>query len=286
MNAPLLPLDVVAGERARGDVVVFAHGIMGNRNNWKSFAKKLVERVPETTAVLVDLRRHGDAHDPAFVDEDDTVRGAGDDVVRTLRAHGLVPVVFVGHSWGGKCLLAVALERVFAELAHVVVVDAPPGTRTFDGSDEEVIRVVRLVSSLPEGLARDRRHLVEELTARGLSMPLAQWMTTNVVPRVEGPTAEGLSLRWRFEVPAVRRMLADFGALDLWPALLAHRAPPQVHMVRGGRSDRWRAEELQRLAQAVAAGVVVDTVLERAGHWVHTDDPEGLLAIVAPLCRL
>ena len=111
-------------------------------------------------------------------------------------------------------------------------------------------------------------------------------MTTNVVPRVEGPTAEGLSLRWRFEVPAVRRMLADFGALDLWPALLAHRAPPQVHMVRGGRSDRWRAEELQRLAQAVAAGVVVDTVLERAGHWVHTDDPEGLLAIVAPLCRL
>jgi pimeloyl-ACP methyl ester carboxylesterase len=57
-------------------------------------------------------------------------------------------------------------------------------------------------------------------------------------------------------------------------------------MVRGGRSDRWRAEDLQRLAQAVAAGVVVDTVLERAGHWVHTDDPEGLLAIVAPLCRL
>ena len=65
---------------------------------------------------------------------------------------------------------------------------------------------------------------------------------------------------------------------------LAHTAPPAVHMVRGGRSDRWKPDEQQKLQAAVAAGLVQDTVLERAGHWVHTDDPAGLMAVVAPLC--
>jgi esterase len=286
MDAPLLPIDVVAGSSARGDVVVFAHGILGNKNNWKSFAKKLTELQPTTTAVLVDLRRHGDAHDARYRDVDDTVRGAGADVVRTLAAHGHVPKVLVGHSWGGKCMLSLALDRVFPHLTHVVVVDSPPGVRTFHGgAGEEVERVVDAVSSLPDGLARDRRHLVEVLTGLGLSMPIAQWMTTNVVPRDGGATDDGLTLQWRFELPAVRRMLTDFGALDLWPQLLAHRAPPGVHMVRGGRSDRWKPDEQQKLADAVAAGVVVDTVLPSAGHWVHTDDPAGLMNVVLPLVQ-
>lgn len=288
MDAPLLPIDVVASPAtspdARGTVVVLAHGILGNKQNWKSFGKKLVELVPTATAVLVDLRRHGDAHDPRFSDADDTVRGAGGDVVRTLQRHGYAPGVLVGHSWGGKCMLALSLDRAFPDLAHVVVVDSPPGTRTFQGgAGGDVERVVDVVSSLPEGLARDRRHLVEVLTGRGLSMPLAQWMTTNVTP-LSTPTPDGLALAWRFEVPAVRRMLQDFGALDLWPQILAHRAPPGIHMVRGGRSDRWKPGEQQQLQAAVAAGRVTDVVVD-AGHWVHTDDPAGLMAVIAPLCR-
>ena len=88
----------------------------------------------------------------------------------------------------------------------------------------------------------------------------------------------------KFDLDAARRMLVDFGALDLWPALLAHHDKPAIHMVRGGKSDRWKPDEQARLQAAVDAGVVTDVVLPSAGHWVHTDDPEGLLAVIAPLC--
>ena len=289
-DQPLLAADVVVGADDRGDdIVVFAHGILGNKTNWKSFAKRLCDRVPRVRCVLLDLRRHGDSHDARLVADDDTVRGAAADIHRTLAVLGHHPRVLVGHSWGGKAMLALALEYaaadpVLAGVEHVVVVDSPPGTRTFHGgAGEELERVVAAISSLPPGLARDRRHLVEQLQGKGMSMPLAQWMTTNLVA-LPTPLDDGNAFRFKFDLDAARRMLTDFGALDLWPAVLAHRGPPAIHMVRGGKSDRWKPEEQARLQTAVDVGAVTDVVLPAAGHWVHTDDPEGLLAVIAPLC--
>ncbi len=285
-----LATDVVAGTSDAGDdVVVFAHGILGNKNNWKSFAKRLVDRRPSARAVLVDWRRHGQSHSDDMVAADDSVAGAVADVESTLALLGHQPRVLVGHSWGGKAMLMWGLRRP-AGVEHVVVVDSPPGTRSFRGADggsgarvvEEVERVVDVISSLPPGLARDRRHLVEQLTGAGLSSPIAQWMTTNLTALPE-PLAGGLAFRWSFDLDGVRRMLTDFGRIDLWPQLLAHRGAPRIVMVRGGRSDRWRDSERAQLTEAVAAGIVDDVVLERAGHWVHTDDPDGLMDIIAPL---
>jgi pimeloyl-ACP methyl ester carboxylesterase len=53
-----------------------------------------------------------------------------------------------------------------------------------------------------------------------------------------------------------------------------------VHLVCGGRSDRWSPAERGHVDEAVAARVVVDHVVDHAGHWVHTDDPQGLLSIM------
>ena len=290
LDGPRLATDVVVGAEDRGDdIIVFAHGILGTKANWKSFAKRLCERVPRVRCVLLDLRRHGESHDERLDPDTDTVRGAAADIHRTLAVQGLHPRVLVGHSWGGKAMLALGLtddpgDPILAGVEHVVVVDSPPGTRTFHGgAGEELERVMAAISSLPPGLARDRKHLVEQLQGKGMSMPLAQWMTTNLVA-LPTPLDDGHAFRFKFDLDAARRMLVDFGALDLWPALLAHHDKPAIHMVRGGKSDRWKPDEQARLQAAVDAGVVTDVVLPSAGHWVHTDDPEGLLAVIAPLC--
>ncbi|MEZ4466088.1 MAG: alpha/beta fold hydrolase [bacterium] len=72
---------------------------------------------------------------------------------------------------------------------------------------------------------------------------------------------------------APRRLLPD-GSLGV-PRRPGARA---VHVVRAGRSDRWDAATLQRLA----ASAVDVRVLPDAGHWLHVDDPEGLLALLDP----
>ena len=276
-TAPVLAHDVVSGALAAGDVVaVFAHGILGSRSNWKSFVRRFVERVPTATAIMVDLRHHGESHGFA---EPDTVSAAADDIEALCAQLKLPPTVLVGHSWGGKAVLDLGL-RAGSTVKDVVVVDSPPGLRSFGQTAVrgEIERVIEALESLPPGIARDRKHLIEQLVERGLSTGIAAWMTTNLQPLSE-PTAAGLGFTFKFSLPAVRRMLRDYGRTDFWPQIAAHHGPPKLHMVRGAKSDRWTADEQQRLHDAVAAGTLTDHVLQ-TGHWVHTEDPEGLLQIV------
>ena len=47
-------LDTASSSSAHG--LVFAHGILGSRNNWRSFARRVHEADPRWRIVLVDLR--------------------------------------------------------------------------------------------------------------------------------------------------------------------------------------------------------------------------------------
>ena len=262
--SPLLAHDVVAGAASSSsDVVVFAHGILGSRGNWRGFARRLVDTSPESKALVVDLRNHGESHGFA---EPHTVEAAAKDIAALCQHLGVRPRVVV-HSWGGKAALQLALTDKSVEV--VVAVDCPPGRRFGGGGTEEIDRVLAAVTSVPMPVG-SRRDLVALLKERGLSDPIAQWMTTNL----------DTEMRWKFNLATIPSMLASFGKLDLWPALWAKRDGLSVHLVRGGRSDRWSAEELARADEALADRVVVNHIIEHAGHWVHTDDPQRLLAVV------
>lgn len=58
--------------------------------------------------------------------------------------------------------------------------------------------------------------------------------------------------------------------------------------MRAENSDRWDPETVLRLESLDAQerggseGKVAVHVLPKSGHWVHVDNPRGLLEIVAP----
>lgn len=74
---------------------------------------------------------------------------------------------------------------------------------------------------------------------------------------------------------------------DYWHVL---RAPPTaIHMVRGGRSDRWPPAILSRLELVpqgpctnLNAGSFYLHVLPKAGHWLHVDDTDGMVRLMVP----
>jgi esterase len=245
----------LAGAGQRYDVVgdgddcaIYIHGILGSRNNWRSFARRFAER-RHMRCALVDLRGHGESHGFA---PPHTVAACAQDVARL----GLSPRVVVGHSFGGKVALTLGAQEVW-------LIDTPLGPRQID--NEEIAHVIAAVRAVQLPIA-SRAALVEELRARGLSQPIAQWMTTNVA-------ADG---GWKFDLDVVEPLLADFAQLDGWP--LASSARGRLHVVRGARSDRWSKDELLRLEASALDHHVVDD----AGHWVHTEQPEALLRIIAP----
>lgn len=62
----------------------------------------------------------------------------------------------------------------------------------------------------------------------------------------------------------------------------------EIAVVRAEKSDRWDPNVIERLDTLAShngnesKGKVSVYVLPNSGHWVHVDNPKGLLDIVAP----
>jgi len=270
----VLAHDVVGDPRAPR-TALFLHGIFGSRGNWMGFARRFVERASGFRAVVVDLRNHGDSH--GFAPPHDLEACAND--LRalpplSLGANGAgarAPLdVVVGHSFGGKVALTIAAEPP-AGLRSAWILDAAPGPRDVGaGGRGEIDVVIQAIEALELPIA-GRRELVEALRSRGLSEPIAKWMTTNLRP-VEGGFA------WRFDLAACREMLGHFARADLWPVIEREHGL-DLHVVRAGRGARFSDDDVRRLAADEEDGCVRAHVMPDAGHWLHTEDPEGLLAL-------
>lgn len=82
--------------------------------------------------------------------------------------------------------------------------------------------------------------------------------------------------------------MKSLSEMDYWPLLEQPPNGMEIDIVRAEKSDRWDSDiiqQLERLASRRAdkiKGKVLVHVLPDAGHWVHVDNPKGLLEIVAP----
>jgi pimeloyl-ACP methyl ester carboxylesterase len=248
--------------------ILFLHGLLGSGANWRSFARALVAAKPEWGAVLVDLRLHGDS--TAGFSPPHTVAAAAADVHELF---ALVPGPVRGvlaHSFGGKVALALT-DRVSGDLDHVFVIDATPGARPDARGSESTKHIVELLSSLPEELG-SRDEFVKLVEERGVTRPIAMWLAMNV-----RPVPNTTRFVFRFDVGAVKELLADYFARDLWDVLERPKGAVCTHLVVGGRSTF--VDEADRERARSAPQTTVD-VIEEAGHWVHADAPDALRDIV------
>jgi esterase len=244
------------------------HGILGSGQNLRTFARRLAEAEPAWGFLLVDLRNHGDSPRPTGPQ---TLEACADDLLALSGAIGVEPRTAIGHSFGGKVAMAwgARSEALGRTVDRVWALDVPPGRPDVPlASQSEVVRVVGALRSIPTPLAR-RDGIVAELAARGFSAGLAQWMTTNLRMTDAG-------FVWKFDLDAVEQMLRAYADTDLWPWLASPARRARVDVVRAERSERWSDEELARFGQP---GLQLH-VLPDAGHWVHVDNPDGLLALL------
>lgn len=244
--------------------LLVTHGILGSGGNWRGIARKLVARRPDWAVVLVDLRQHGRS-------EPGEPPHTLDAAARDLRAllDELPDIVAVaGHSFGGKTVLAMRAIAP-ARLLATWVMDASPGTR--DGpSDPSVARVLASLDRLPKVWAK-RDDFIAAIGADGHELALAQWLAMNLV------SGEG-GLVLRLDLVAIRAMVADYAARDLWSVLLDPDLPGEVDVVIAERSATIGERDRERLAQAPPH---VHVMRIAAGHWLHIDAPEAVVDLLA-----
>jgi pimeloyl-ACP methyl ester carboxylesterase len=275
----------IAGQAPSQYAVLFLHGILGRGTNWRMIAKTLVERRPELLAVLVDLRMHGESQ--AFAPPH-TVSSAAHDVERLAETLAVPVRGIVGHSFGGKVALAVDIPT----LERRWIIDSLPGARPQsqqprprqprrhrEGS-ETTIAILAMLRRFPSTFPT-RAAFVERVVAEGHPEPLGRWLAMNLV-RHDVP-GEPDEYRWPLDLDAIDALLEDYFAVDLWSRVEDSPENIRVDLVLGGASPVFDEADRRRAAAAARRPGVHLHVVEGAGHWVHVDAPDEVIAVLSDL---
>ena len=246
------------------------HGALGSSQNWVSFVKALALRTLAVRYVLVDIRGHGAS---LGAPGPHGLRAAASDLVALADDLGRAPSAVIGHSLGGKVALEYARVAPDA-LEQVWCLDSNPAAQAGAERAHEVFQVlahVRAVGARPAS----RAAAIAELERRGLSPKIARWLGTSLRAELGG-------YRWTYDFECVEALLHDYFGRDFWDYVTAVRERPVVHLVVAERSDQWTLGFREHAAALRANPSVASHLLRDAGHWVHVDNPDGLLAMLAP----
>lgn len=84
-------------------------GLFGSKQNWRSISKALhAKSKPTRKVIAVDARNHGESpHSPSHRYED-----LAEDIRDFCREHNIAKAVLLGHSMGGRAMMAFALKYV------------------------------------------------------------------------------------------------------------------------------------------------------------------------------
>jgi esterase len=235
--------------------LLLTHGIFGTGANWRGIARKVTEQRREWGIVLVDLRLHGRSEDGT---PPHTVEACAEDLRALVTELGDIAAI-AGHSLGGK-ICAAARPRL--QLQQTWLLDSSPSPRpgALEDPSNSVLRVLGDLERLPRTWEK-REQMIAALVERGHTTALAQWLAMSVNPDAAG------TLTLRFDLAALRELLADYFATDQW-ASLDDPTLGAVELVIGDKSSVFTDDDQLRLARAdrhVRAHHV------NAGHWLHIE---------------
>ncbi|MDM3199114.1 esterase [Citrobacter sp. Cf095] len=230
--------------------IVLVHGLFGSLDNLGILARDLVA---DHDIIQVDMRNHGlSPRSPEM-----NYPAMAQDLLDTLDDRQIEKAIFIGHSMGGKAVMALtalAPERV----ERLVAIDIAPVDYHVRRHDE-IFAAINAVtdaqaSSRQQAASIMRQHLQEE--------GVIQFLLKSFV--------DG---EWRFNVPV---LWDQYPHIVGWETIPAWEHP--ALFIPGGNSpyvtEAYREQLLAQFPQARAH------VIAGAGHWVHAEKPEAVLRAI------
>lgn len=178
-------------------------------------------------------------------------------------------------------LILILTRHCITAYIQVWALDTVPGyvrAGDHDGRDHprDIIATLR---GLPLPLP-SRNAVTDALLAAGASQAVARWAATNLRPASAAlGEGDGTGHVWNCDLDIIADLYANYESSSMWPLLEAAPQGLRIDFVRAERSNfRWSGSEeadIRRLGHRVH-------VLPESGHWVHADNPTGLLKIIQP----
>ena len=173
------------------------------------------------------------------------------------------------------------------------ILDSVPGI-----ADPSVHGVLRAISSIPLPVP-SKKWLVDTLISKpyNLELHLSRWIMTNLHDK-----NDGRGLRWVFDLDIANELIMNFDNQDFVNMISNITSTPDpysstlsssVHLVMAGKNKNWTEEIVSKFKsihtyrREEESSSLYPTQslfqmhkLEKAGHWVHVDDLEGLLRLM------
>lgn len=245
-----------ANTSGSGPDVMLLHGLFGTGRNLGVIARGLAARFRVTT---LDARNHGASpHAP-----DMRYPSMAADVAETMAALGIAQAAVVGHSMGGKIAMTLALSR--PELvSRLVVLDIAPVA--YGHEHLGYIEAMRNVALHP-GLTRQA---ADAALAGAVTQPeLRGFLLHNLVL--------GETPHWRLGLEEIAGAMDDLvGWSDPAPGVTYDGA---VLFVTGAKSS-YVPDAAHTAIHARFPRAEIATIAG-AGHWLHAEKPEAVLAALA-----
>lgn len=208
---------------------------------------------------MVDMRNHGESPWADEMSYPAMAEDLADAVERLCGGHAVV----LGHSMGGKAVMALALS--YPELlAGAIVADIAPVT--YDHTHTGLIRAMRAADL--SGVTR--RSQGDPLMAHAIPDPnLRAFILQNLV--VEDGRA-----RWRLNLPVLEQRIPD---LVSWPQVFDKNTfSGPSFFVFGGVSEHMKSGHAPRVRALFPDAVFRE--IAGAGHWLHAEKPAEFLAAI------
>ncbi len=246
---------VLGHEHPPESAVVILHGVFGTSDNWQTFGKALAER---HRVVLVDQRNHGQSpHSDEF-----NYPTMADDLKTLVEEQQLPRPVVLGHSMGGKTAMFFAV-RYPELLSKLIVVDIAP--RAYPVHHQTILDAFAAVDiDKIQGRSEAEEQMMPLVPERGVR----QFLLKNLRRTDDG-------FVWKLNLPAIRDNIETIGKAV--PEGKSFEKP--TLFVRGAKSDYVQDEDETLVKQHFPKAQIV--TVKKAGHWVHAEQPEALLKVVA-----
>ena len=254
-----LHTDVVGPGRPR---FAFLHGLLGRGRNWTGIAQSLGEA--GHASVLFDLPNHGRSHWTEIFD----YRAMAEEVTAEigLRLGSAASMILVGHSMGGKVAMLAALGRP-ALAEALAVIDIAPGVSERVHSFDDLLDALRSVDLASVHSRTDAdRMLAERIPDTSVRLFLLQ----NLRRRPH----------WHWQ-PNLDLLAASLPQIAGWPDPGAVSYPGPVRWITGERSPYVTPADEPVMSRLFPRTRRV--VVPAAGHWVHSDDPDAVVAALLDL---
>lgn len=274
------------GSDKNAKTIIFLHGILGQKRNWRTPSKLLVSQNSNIACISVDIRGHGESKTYVGKNNLESCANDLDNLIESLNLN-IGNTILVGHSFGGKVALTYLLNRRANRKTlptHSWILDSLPfkyDTSLKDSDGQSVKEVFDLLFRLPKTFT-SREQCLDTIVAAGVSKSIAQWLMTNVE---QSRTFPG-SFQWCFDLDTLHQLFTNFCDTDLWPKLEQLSSENtmdkhELHFVRAGKSKLWTPEVLGLFADLRAKDRRFHLHhMPNAGHWVHVDDLPGLLSLI------